>query len=59
MNRLASGRIVSVLAGAAVLFTLQQGFDVKFYIALPVAIVAYTVVKLAFILLAGTGGKAV
>lgn len=47
MNRQALGRLVSVAVGAAVLFGLQQGLEVKFYFALPAAIVAYTVVKVA------------
>lgn len=37
-------RIVSVLTGAAVLYVLTQSFAVQFYIALPAAIVAYTIV---------------
>jgi hypothetical protein len=57
MNRLAIARIVSVLVGAGVLFGLQQGFELKFYIALPLAIVAYLVVKvgLGLALRADTG----
>jgi hypothetical protein len=43
--------------GAGVLFGLQQGFELKFYIALPLAIVAYLVVKvgLGLALRADTG----
>ncbi len=58
MNRHAIGRIVSVLAGAAVLFGLQQGLDVKFYFAFPVAMVVYLAVKVAIGLLWGAGDKA-
>jgi hypothetical protein len=58
MNRQAIGRIVSVLAGAAVLFGLQQGLDVKFYFAFPVAMVVYLAVKVAIGLLWGAGDKA-
>jgi hypothetical protein len=58
MNRLAIRRIVSVLAGAAMLFGLEQGLDVKLYIAVPLAIVVYLAIKLAFGLLWGAGDKA-
>jgi hypothetical protein len=51
MNRLAIGRIISVLAGAGVLFGLQQSLDVKFYFAFPVALVVYLAVKVAIGLL--------
>jgi hypothetical protein len=57
MNRLAIARIVSVLVGAGVLFGLQHGLELKFYFALPLAIVAYVVVKvgLGLALRADTG----
>jgi hypothetical protein len=58
MNRLAIARIVAVLTGAAVLFGLQQGFELQLYIALPVAAIAYVVVKVAIGLLLGAGEKA-
>jgi hypothetical protein len=58
MNRLAIGRIISVLIGAAVLFELENGFGVKLYIAIPVAILAYLAVKVAVGLLLGSGGTA-
>jgi hypothetical protein len=58
MNRLAIARIVSVLAGAATLFGLQQGLCVKFYFAFPVAIVVYVAVKLAIGLLLSVDDKA-
>jgi hypothetical protein len=53
MNRQATGRIISVLAGAVVLFGLQQGLDMKLYIAIPLAIAVYLAVKVAFGLLWG------
>jgi hypothetical protein len=53
MNRLLIVRLVSVLVGAAVLFGVQRGFDVAFYIAFPVAIVAYLAVKVGVGLLLG------
>ena len=58
MNRLAIGRIISVLAGAATLFGLQQGLDVKFYFAFPVALVVYLAVKVAIGLLWDSDDKA-
>jgi hypothetical protein len=58
MNRLAIVRIVSVLIGAAVLFGLEQGLGMKLYFALPVAIVAYLIVKVGFGLLWGADDKA-
>jgi hypothetical protein len=58
MNRLAIGRIVSVLGGAAVLLGLEQGLGVTLYIAVPLAIVVYFAIKLAFGLLWGFGDKA-
>jgi hypothetical protein len=48
MSQPAIARIVWVLADAAVLLRLEQGLDVTLYIALPLAIVVYCVVKLAF-----------
>jgi hypothetical protein len=53
MNRQATGRIISVLAGAVVLFGLQQGLDMKLTIAIPLAIAVYLAVKVAFGLLWG------
>ena len=58
MNRLAIGRIISVLVGAAVLFGLEHGLGVKLYIAIPVAIVVYLAVKVAIGLLWGSDDKA-
>jgi hypothetical protein len=48
MSRPAIARIVWVLAGAAVLLGLEQGLGVTLYFALPLAIVVYCIVKLAF-----------
>ena len=58
MNKFAIVRIVSVLTGAAVLFTLQQGYGVPLYIAVPIAAVAYMVVKVAIGLLWGVDERA-
>lgn len=41
MNRRTMTRAIAVLASAAVLFGLEQGFDMKFYFAFPVALLAY------------------
>jgi hypothetical protein len=59
MNRLAIGRIISVLVGAAVLFELQHVLGVKIYIAIPLAIVVYLAVKVAIGLLWGSDDKAI
>jgi hypothetical protein len=53
MDRLLIARFVSVLVGAAVLFGALHGLDVAFYIAFPVAIVAYLAVKVGLGLLIG------
>ena len=58
MNRLAIGRIVSVLAGAAVLFELEHGLGVPLYFAIPAAIVVYLALKVAIGLLWGADDKA-
>ena len=58
MNRLAIARIISVLAGAAVLLGLEQGLGVTLYVAVPLAIVVYFAVKLAFGLRWRAGDKA-
>lgn len=50
MNRQTVARMVSVLIAGAVLFGLEQGYGVAFYIAIPVAIVVYTAIKLVFAL---------
>ena len=47
-----------MLVGAAVLFALEQGLSVQLYIAIPLAVVAYLAVKVAFGLLWGAGDKA-
>ncbi|HEY1472628.1 MAG TPA: hypothetical protein VGF53_00935 [Pseudolabrys sp.] len=57
MNRLAIVRILSVLAGAATLYGLQQGLDVKIYFAFPVALVVYFGLKVALGLLLGADDK--
>ena len=55
MSRQHIGRIVAILVGAAVLFALEQKLAVSIYVAIPAAVVAYVLVKLAFGLTAGTG----
>jgi hypothetical protein len=57
VNRLAIGRLISVLIGAAVLYGLKHGLGVKLYFAIPAAIVAYLAVKVAFGLLWGADDK--
>ncbi|MGH6727371.1 MAG: hypothetical protein ACREB8_12625 [Pseudolabrys sp.] len=51
------GRIVSVLAGAVVLFELEHGFGIKLYIAIPVAILVYFAIRFAFDRLWDAGDK--
>ena len=51
MNRMTIGRIVSVLAGAAVLFVLEHRYGVTLYISIPVAILVYLAIKIAIGLL--------
>jgi hypothetical protein len=58
MNRQGIGRIVAVLIGAAVLFGLEQGLDMKLYFAIPLAVIVYAAVKIGFGLMWGAGDKA-
>jgi hypothetical protein len=58
MNRPLIGRIIAVLVGGAVLFGLEQGLDVQFYIAVPVAIVTYLAIRFALGLTWGANGQA-
>jgi hypothetical protein len=53
MDRLLIVRFVSVLVGAAVLFGGLHGLNAAFYIAFPIAIVAYLAVKVGLGLLIG------
>lgn len=47
MDRQTIGRLIAVLAGAAVLFGMEQGLDVKFYYAVLAAVVVYFALRLA------------
>ena len=47
-----------MLAGAAVLFGLEQGLGVTLYIAIPLAVAVYFALKVAIGLLWGAGDKA-
>jgi hypothetical protein len=58
MNRLAISRVISVLAGAAVLFGLQQGMGVQIYYAFPAALIAYLAVKVGIGLALGVDPSA-
>ena len=58
MNKQGIGRIISVLAGAAVLFGLQQGLGLQLYLALPIAATAYVAVKVAIGLVWGIDERA-
>lgn len=50
-------RFAAVLVGAAVLFTLEQHFDVKFYLAIPAAIAAYFATLIVLGLAFGSGNQ--
>ena len=56
MNRQMLGRMIAVLVGGVVMFGLELGLGVQFYIAIPVAIVTYLAVRLGFGLVWGTDG---
>jgi hypothetical protein len=58
MNWNAIGRVVAVLAGAAVLFGLAQGFGAALYVAIPAGVAAYAVLRAGFAYLAATNGPA-
>jgi len=58
MNKQVIGRIVSVLFGAAVLFGLAQELGLQLYVAIPIAVVAYMVVKVGIGLAWGVDEKA-
>ena len=51
MNKLLLCRIIAVVAGAATLFGLQQGWGLQLYIAVPLAAIVYIVVKVGLGLL--------
>jgi hypothetical protein len=58
MNKRGISRIVSVLVGAAVLFGLEQGLGLKFYIAIPAGVLAYLVTLVALGLVLETHTRA-
>jgi hypothetical protein len=58
MSKLAISRIVSVLVGAAVVYGLEQGLEIKFYIAIPVGVIVYIATLLALGLMLETGKRA-
>ena len=58
MNRLAIGRVAAVLIGAAVLPGLEQGLGMSVYVAIPAAVLAYMIAKLAIALLWGADQEA-
>jgi hypothetical protein len=51
MNKPSLFRSIAALIGAAVLFGLELGLDVAFYIAIPAAILVYTGCRLGFAML--------
>jgi hypothetical protein len=58
MTKIGITRFGSVLTGAAVLFGLQQGLNISFYLALPAALLAYIAVKLTLGFMLGAGKEA-
>ena len=54
MNPNPYARMAGIAAGAASIFGLQQGLELSFWIALPLAIIAYaaTVIGVGFLLAA-------
>jgi len=50
-------RFAAVLAGAAVLFGLEQGLGAKLYVAIPGGILVYVITLLALGLTLGSGRK--
>jgi hypothetical protein len=58
MNKHGISRIVAVLVGAAVLFVLEQGLGLKFYIAIPAGVLTYIVTLVALGLVLGTETRA-
>jgi hypothetical protein len=51
-------RFAAVLAGATVLFVMEQELGAKLYVAIPAGIVAYIVTLVALGLMFGTGRRA-
>ena len=47
MSKHTISRFVAILVGATVLFGLEQGLGLQFYIAIPLAVVAYVVTLVA------------
>lgn len=44
-------RIIAILLGATVLFGLELGLGVSYYVAVPAGIIVYTAVRVGFALL--------
>ena len=59
MSKHAISRIVAVLVGAAVVFGLEQGLGIKFYLAIPAGVIVYiaTLLALGLILAADKRAK--
>jgi hypothetical protein len=58
MNRRTMTRAIAVLAGATVLFGLEQGLDLKFYMAFPAALLAYFAALVGVGLMLGADNQA-
>jgi len=57
MNWSLWGRVIAIAAGAAVLFGLRQGLGYDIYVALPVGVVVYFVLRGVFAFLADRPAK--
>ena len=58
MNRRSLTRLAAMVTGGAVLFGLQQGLGLQFYIALPAAVLAYVAMLIGVGLLVGSDTQA-
>ena len=58
MSKHTISRFVAILVGATVLFGLEQGLGLQFYIAIPLAVVAYVVTLVALGLALGADARA-
>jgi hypothetical protein len=48
LNMQTFGRLAAILIAAALLYGLTYRFEAAFYVAFPIALVAYTLVRAAF-----------
>jgi hypothetical protein len=58
MNWQAIGRVISIAAGAGVVFGLQHGLGWQYYIAIPLGILVYGILRAAFTYFLGSNAGA-